>query len=173
MIEIPYNANYSEVRDRMQDGVSLPCIICGRPCKQPKHYLRIFWGSHIVTTQEAERIIKEEGSGGDLCYYPVGSNCLKNHPELQFYVDDAESAIEIPPAAGLKSTRRNRVTGKFVSVYDGELAGMDTFSGRWQVVCETHGTILSFETLALANFQASVPVEWCEQCRSFHENKLS
>lgn len=49
-----------------------------------------------------------------------------------------------------------------IGVYDGRLADMDTFSGRWQTVCESHGTILSHTTLALARAHAHDPSSWCD-----------
>jgi hypothetical protein len=49
-----------------------------------------------------------------------------------------------------------------VGVYDGNMADMDTFSGRWQTICENHGTILSHKTLALALGHAREPESWCD-----------
>jgi hypothetical protein len=69
-----------------------------------------------------------------------------------------------PNYAGLREWRKNRVTGTFVGVYDGRAADMDTDAGRWQTVCEPHGTIISHPTLALARYHAASPDEWCEKC---------
>lgn len=66
--------------------------------------------------------------------------------------------------AGLRITRRSRSTGQLTSLYDGELAGMDTDGGRWQTVCETHGTVISHETYALALGNLGQPDQWCEPC---------
>jgi hypothetical protein len=49
-----------------------------------------------------------------------------------------------------------------IGVYDGRVAQMDTFAGRWQTVCETHGTIISHATLKLARAFASTPEDWCD-----------
>lgn len=66
---------------------------------------------------------------------------------------------------GVRAVYRNQFTGKHVVIYDGAEVGLDTDGGRWQVVCEEHGNILSTETLALAKSAAKEPEEWCEQCR--------
>lgn len=70
-----------------------------------------------------------------------------------------------PDYAGLRAWLPNPSSGDHVGVYDGEAAGMDTEAGRWQTVCEAHGTIISHRTLALALYQAEAPDEWCEACR--------
>jgi hypothetical protein len=36
--------------------------------------------------------------------------------------------------------------------------------GRWQTVCEEHGGVISYETLAAAREFAPHPEEWCEYC---------
>jgi hypothetical protein len=66
--------------------------------------------------------------------------------------------------AGLRRTYRNPLTGGWTSVYDGEPAGMDTEAGRWQTVCEEHGTICSHATKRLARAFGPRPEEWCEEC---------
>jgi len=69
-----------------------------------------------------------------------------------------------PDYAGLRSYRRARSTGRFVGVYDGIESGMDTDGGRWQTVCEDHGSVISHETLKLAMWHSSAPEGWCEPC---------
>lgn len=69
----------------------------------------------------------------------------------------------------MKSAYPNQFTGQHVVVYDGEKQGMDTFSGRWQTVCETHGHILSHERLATAREWAQDVAEWCDDCRTIEE----
>lgn len=67
--------------------------------------------------------------------------------------------------AGLREQRKNRITGKLVGLYDGTAAEMDTADGRWQTVCEEHGTICSHRTLELANRHMADP-QWCEPCQA-------
>lgn len=87
MIEIPYTDDHTRNQERTNMAEAMPCIVCGRAVKQLKTAwcVRVFWGSHIVTDEEAVAIIAKEGDGGDLCYYPIGPDCLRRHPELQPY----------------------------------------------------------------------------------------
>lgn len=71
-----------------------------------------------------------------------------------------------PNYAGLRRWSKARNTGTIVAIYDGIAADMDVTVGRWQTVCEDHGTIISHKTLALANSHASVPQDWCEGCQA-------
>lgn len=71
---------------------------------------------------------------------------------------------QMPDYAGLRQYRKNRATGTYVGVYDGEAAEMDTSSGRWQTVCEVHGSIIAHGTLALAIYHAADVTGWCEAC---------
>ena len=71
-----------------------------------------------------------------------------------------------PAYAGLRAWSRSRSTGSTIAIYDGEAADLDTTAGRWQTVCETHGTIISHATLRLARYHAAAPEEWCEDCGS-------
>jgi hypothetical protein len=68
--------------------------------------------------------------------------------------------------AGCVVQRRARQTGLFVGIYHNEQAGLDDDEGRapWSTVCESHGHVISHETLALAKFHAADPKGWCQQC---------
>jgi hypothetical protein len=70
------------------------------------------------------------------------------------------SARTMPDYAGLRYYARARTTGTHVGVYDGEEAD----GGRWQTVCEEHGSVISHETLELARQHAPHPEEWREFC---------
>lgn len=74
-----------------------------------------------------------------------------------------------PDYAGLRSWRRAKSTGRFVGVYDGIEAQMDTEAGRWQTVCEDHAQIISHQTLALAMRHAVCPEDWCDICREYQD----
>jgi hypothetical protein len=61
-----------------------------------------------------------------------------------------------------------------VRVADGELEGLDTDGGRWQVICETHGSIVSVESRRTARADARAAralgfCDWCEDCTANHE----
>lgn len=73
-------------------------------------------------------------------------------------------AAQYAQNAGWRSTTRARTTGRPVSIYDGQAAGMDTDGGRWQTVCEDHGYVISHATLALARHWQSAPNDWCGDC---------
>lgn len=65
----------------------------------------------------------------------------------------------------LRGQYPNVITDGILSVWDGAAAGMDTDGGRWQLVCESHGTIASYDRLrdARADGQAG-HVDFCEEC---------
>lgn len=67
--------------------------------------------------------------------------------------------------AGYRQAHIARDSGSMIVVLDGEAARMDTFSGRWQTVCDDHGTVISHETLALARAHAADSMSWCDACR--------
>ena len=96
MIEIPYTDDHSRNQERRNQALWMPCVVCGRAVKSPRSaMLRVFWGSHIVTEAEAKEIIGREGEGGDLLYYPIGPDCLRNNPALQCYADDARRLMDL------------------------------------------------------------------------------
>lgn len=49
----------------------------------------------------------------------------------------------MPDYASLRHWAKARTTGTHVGIYDGIEAGMDTDGGRWQTVCEEHGSVIS------------------------------
>lgn len=84
------STQYSKNTRNGRSDDKVPCVCCGRPTPLPiRNPVRLFYGNIIVTQEEADKIIAEEGDGGDMGFYAVGSECLKNHPELKPYVVDA------------------------------------------------------------------------------------
>lgn len=73
--------------------------------------------------------------------------------------------------AGLRRTYPNPLTDGWNGVYDGEAAGMDTEAGRWQTVCEEHGTVISHATKRLAREFGPHAEEWCEECMALAERQ--
>jgi hypothetical protein len=73
--------------------------------------------------------------------------------------------------AGVVKCSINRQNGRIITVYDGELAGMDTSDGRWQTVCEEHGYIICHTTRHLAIAHAADPCGWCEECINEDKNQ--
>lgn len=95
MIDVPKHPRYFENMERCKD-YHLPCIVCGKACKNPRWRVRLFWGDTIVTKEEADKIIAEQGEGGDLGNYPLGSDCLRTHPELKPYAIKEETGPKHP-----------------------------------------------------------------------------
>lgn len=73
--------------------------------------------------------------------------------------------------AGLVARRRSHQTGRFVSLLNAAQGGYDTEGGPWVIVCETHGFIMSLDTLALARNHMAYPLEWCEYCNGSRSRK--
>ncbi len=80
MIAIPMHADFSENRERIK-GDTLPCVVCGRACKNPVWMLHLWGGNDAVTEDEASTL----NPNADMGMYPVGSDCLRKHPELKPY----------------------------------------------------------------------------------------
>jgi hypothetical protein len=64
--------------------------------------------------------------------------------------------------AGLVARSNNRSTGLPMSLYAAEQAELDS-EDPWMVVCETHGTMVSASTQAMAKESMAYPT-WCEEC---------
>jgi len=64
--------------------------------------------------------------------------------------------------AGLAERKTNRTTGLPMSLYAAAQAELDT-EDPWMVVCETHSTMVSAPTKALAHESMTYPL-WCEEC---------
>jgi hypothetical protein len=62
-------------------------VVCGKGIYRAKvrKYVRVWWSTHIVNRIEAAKLRLDEGEGGDLGYYPIGPDCLRQHPELKEY----------------------------------------------------------------------------------------
>ncbi len=77
-VKVPSSAHYSENRAKYPcRGESYPCAVCGKPVNNPKHYLHIE-GCWALEPGEA---VKDESA--DLGLQPVGTDCLRRHPELR------------------------------------------------------------------------------------------
>lgn len=81
---------YSENQDRFPcKGDAYPCVICGRPCPNPKYMI---WchngGNTAVTLAEGHRLNKSGHAGADLGMQPIGADCLRKNPQLRPYVDE-------------------------------------------------------------------------------------
>lgn len=118
MYDIIMNVNWDKNYSAKNTKTGEPCAVCGKRIAEPKHYVRLFWGTTAVTEAEAQEIIAREGEGGDLLYYPVGSDCLKRQPELKPYVEDAKNT-EILRIQAEENKKEDQEAWKFVN-YLGE-----------------------------------------------------
>lgn len=74
--------DYSKNRDKCTDDTQ-PCIICGKPVKNPRYMVHVHeGGASLVTETEAQAM----DDNADLGLYPIGVKCLKNNPDLQQYL---------------------------------------------------------------------------------------
>lgn len=74
--------------------------------------------------------------------------------------------MNAPRPTGVRVAHWHEQRATWVSVIDGEAAGLDTDGGRWQVCCERHGALLSVTTLKQAREDVRFdPAEFCEDCR--------
>jgi len=84
-LDIKQNPDYHKHADKC--GSEYPCVVCGRGIPKPVHYVHLYYGSMAVTEEEAAEFARKDGDGGgDLGHYPVGSDCLKRHPEIRPYL---------------------------------------------------------------------------------------
>ncbi len=79
-------------------------------------------------------------------------------------LDSWERREQAKSLAGYRAGSIARSSGALVLVLDGEPAGLDTEGGRWQTLCDDHGSVCSHDTLALARSWASCPEMFCDDC---------
>jgi hypothetical protein len=91
MIEIKRNEDYIDKSQYSMGDTTMPCVICGKAIEITPDTFMIYtyWGSHAVTGQESETL-QATDPGGDTGLHPIGRDCLKKHPELASYAEDAE-----------------------------------------------------------------------------------
>lgn len=70
--------------------------------------------------------------------------------------------------AGYITSRYHRKNKAWYAMYNAEEAGLDTFSGKYALVCEKHNTVCNVTTkkLALSHLPWG---DWCEDCQSTSE----
>jgi len=89
MLKVPNSPDYD--KNRYYGIPDSPCVVCGRPCPNPRFMLHYWDGGYAVTEQEAQALDRDD-PGGDLGMYPIGSDCLRKHPELKPYVHDQKGS---------------------------------------------------------------------------------
>ena len=87
MIPLPRSPHYTS--SAYIADCEMPCAVCGKAVRNPKHWLRLVnGGSDVGTAAEGDA-----NPSADLGYYPVGANCLRQHPELKPYATDAATEV--------------------------------------------------------------------------------
>lgn len=86
MIPIPRSPNYHRNKSRPLRGKqrdALPCAICGLPVVNVRYEVHVHnGGGSLVTDEEAAGM----DPAGDLGFHPVGTDCVRAHPELRPYL---------------------------------------------------------------------------------------
>jgi hypothetical protein len=87
-IAIPERRAPASLRERGQTGSSYPCVVCGVHVRSPKWELHMISGGGVALhpADEALFAADEAASGGDMGFYPIGADCLRQHPELRPFV---------------------------------------------------------------------------------------
>lgn len=88
-IELVRSPNFSRNRERSTDTLE-HCAVCGKNVKKPVNYIHLFYGDTVVSEVEAQRIILADDDGGDMGFFPVGNDCLRQHPELKPFIQTFE-----------------------------------------------------------------------------------
>jgi len=86
---LPTSPHYFKNLERFGNGDDPPCAICGKGVKRGNEAGMVHihgGGGVIVTEEEARERNARDGDGGDLGGFPVGRECLRNHPEIAPYV---------------------------------------------------------------------------------------
>lgn len=71
-------------RGTIGDGDAYPCVICGIPVAKPRFTCHVIDGGGTALHRDDEDAY--EPDGGDLGHYPVGTDCLRQNPQMKEYV---------------------------------------------------------------------------------------
>lgn len=83
MIPIPFHPRFSENLEKVKHD-QLPCVVCGKSIKTPRRWVRVVNGGCWIGTP-ADAI---DNPAADMGYFPIGSDCLRNYPEIKQYTQD-------------------------------------------------------------------------------------
>jgi hypothetical protein len=89
MIQTPrhFRNGAQDPRYRYPSGTT-PCVVCAKPIKDgAAPYLHLHHGGcAIVTDAEADGLNAAGQDGADCGCWPIGSDCLRAHPEVKPYL---------------------------------------------------------------------------------------
>jgi hypothetical protein len=86
MIEIPRHHKYEQWSMHSYKNDKLPCVICGRPVNIKTVKSRVYMdnsGEDLLSIEEAAQHPEQYE---ELGMFPIGPDCVQQHPELQGYV---------------------------------------------------------------------------------------
>jgi len=83
MISIPVSKAKASNERKYGDNVGDACVVCSRPIAEPKYMVRIYAGCDICTDAEAEA-----NPDADTGFYPIGTECIRKHPQIKPYVQE-------------------------------------------------------------------------------------
>jgi hypothetical protein len=95
MIELPEQSPNHYVNSTHTKPGTTPCVICGRGVKvtEPHFDLILMMGNMVVRSEEEAEADEMQRLGkviGDYGAHPIGSDCLRRHPELKEYAIRSE-----------------------------------------------------------------------------------
>ncbi len=85
MLKIPRHPMYDEWSTHSYGVDCFPCVICGKAIKNTKVKHRIHMandGENLLSIEEAE---KDKEAWNEMGQWPIGTDCLRQHPELKEY----------------------------------------------------------------------------------------
>lgn len=87
-IEIPRSP--APDKRRRAGGDAYPCVVCGIAVTKPKFTCHLIDGGGTALHRDDED--RYEPDGGDVGHYPIGTDCLRRHPEMKDYVHKVQEA---------------------------------------------------------------------------------
>ena len=81
-ISVPKNPAPEKMK-RARDADAYPCMICGIPVTKPKFECHLIDGGGIALHPDEHEY---QTNGGDVGFYPVGTDCLRRFPEMKPFV---------------------------------------------------------------------------------------
>lgn len=73
---------------RRRSGSAYGCVVCDLPIPAPKFMCHVVDGGGVALhVGDEDRYVPD---GGDLAFLPLGTDCLRRHPELKPYAHKVE-----------------------------------------------------------------------------------
>lgn len=85
IMRIPHDPRFDKnFRGEIKGTDVGPCVICGSPVKAPgKYFVHMMEGGWSICTPDEDANVDEPS---DLGLQPIGSQCVRAHPELKPYI---------------------------------------------------------------------------------------